>query len=323
MALHVMKESYVGSVDAENKRVFLPTLPSSAPAPAAPMKEQPSALKWLALGVPTLMSMVAVPALASTYTISQQNSSILVNTSAGLQGYTINGVNQFGLGGMQESFMRVGAVGSGTFYAVQPATPSPSIAITAPEGVGSFTSLNNAGVVATINYLLTGYPANGAQSGDSALNEQFNLDNTNSTPVTVQFITYADFNLGDQSSGQSATETGGNTVNQASAGGMTLSQSIGQGTASGPDLYEVTNTENLLLALQNTPGYNLTQLDDSSASTGNVNFAFEFDRTIPADSSINLSLNTTITSVPEPTSLAMLLSGGLLLMRRRRRIPSH
>ena len=306
MALQVLKPSFAGSVDLTNRVVELPDpRPKHQPQPAWDVS-------WLdprrlvMAGLPSaILTIVAVPAIASNTTLSSGDATATIDSTQGATGLTINGISELSL---NEFFYRLGN-GSGTITPITPTNEVSNI-----DGLGTFT-YSDSNISATIVYDLDG----GSGTDPAQFDQVLTLTNNTGSTQPIQLFDYTDFDLGGESANQSAEASGSpvNTIDQQNQEGTSASDSVGQQNTVAPSDYEITNSGALLTSLQNST---LTSLNNTTTSPGDINWAFEFDDSVGATDQMQVSLDSNIT-VPEPASAAIASTSlsSLLLLRRRKR----
>ena len=167
------------------------------------------------------------------------------------------------------------------------------------------------GFTLTIDYGLVG---GAAGSGDSTISESITINNTSGSALDFHFFQYSDYNLGGVNS---------DTVTLASdfSNALVTSGQNGLGEfvlTPKANLGEVAPYDQTLLKLNNGVANNL---DGSTGplGPGDITFAFQWDFTIAAGGSKQISKikNLDVVVVPEPTSALLGLVGvGLLVSRR-------
>jgi MYXO-CTERM domain-containing protein len=140
---------------------------------------------------------------------------------------------------------------------------------------------------------------------------------------TFHLFEYTNFNLDDETTGQTVTITGGNTATDVGDG--FTAQTV---VSPKPSEFEASNTAaspDLLSHISSTTkAYTLK--DVSSAPAGDGEWAFEWDLSVPCEGTCIINIDKNIKGmpvvvVPEPTTgmIAMLGLGGLFMIRPRRR----
>lgn len=265
-----------------------------------------------------LLTFQTLTGSAQIYTMTDNNSSASVDTSsqAGMYNWTVDGVNQLS----QQWF----------WYALNKNAPA-SIDTMSPATVATFYT----GIGTTLGYngLTTSYSANsfdlavtytlagGALGSDTAdLGEQIRIQNTTASSLTFHFYEYSDFDLNGTPSGDTVNivSSGGQFYKaDQSKGAYNLSETVVSPGANHAQAGYYPATLNQLNS--NVP---LTLNDNTSAGPGDVTWAFEWDLTIAANSSVLISKDKhlSLTPVPEPSTTALIGMGicalGLSLRRK-------
>jgi hypothetical protein len=181
-----------------------------------------------------------------------------------------------------------------------------------PTITDTYTSAGNMSVAAA-------YTLNG-----TTLSDTIKLKNLSTSSQTISLFQFSDFILGGAAGAQmvnmisnsstiyGANQTGGgislqNQVEFIGTGPTTEMQANGNGSLFGPFI--------------GGPPYNLDNV--TLNASGNAVFAYEWDVTLTPNTSFQISESSQIT-VPEPSSMALMVSGmlGLALLYRRRRADS-
>jgi len=148
-------------------------------------------------------------------------------------------------------------------------------------------------------------------SNRAGLAEQIDITNLGTSAITLSFFQYVDFDLGD-----TVTDTGqivdGNTVFQSDEDGTVfVSETV---ATPAPDAFQMSEFSNIEDLFGNGVVDNLDGSD--SLEAGDVTWAFQWDITLGAGDSFQISKNKTI--APAPGSMALLALGGFAATRRRR-----
>jgi hypothetical protein len=254
---------------------------------------------------------------AANIILTNGNSSVTINptSSAGLENWSINGQNQIN----QEWFwFRVGGTGGQSSLDT---LGSPKISLLDTTGDGKddtamLTYGSSSGIQVTVTYSLTG---GSNSSSTSDLGETIRINNNGSSSVNYHLFDYANFNLGGSTTGQTVSITGANTATDTGNGYsvQTVASPVASEYAAGlhPTLLDEINSS--------SPA---TLSDSTSTSSGDGEFAFEWDPTIKMCSSFTMSVDqrfqgTIVQAVPEPIAapIALMGLGGMAMTRRRRR----
>jgi hypothetical protein len=254
------------------------------------------------------LALAFAQASANAQTITDQNSSAHINfsTQAGMDSWTVDGINQLN---KQWFWYRIGT--TGPEHSINTIS-APTVTSTGPRQLTGNYSTNNFNL--RVDYLISG----GAPlSGSSALNESITINNTTSNTLDFHFFQYSDFNLGGLSLGDSValgTDIHGkyNEADQ-SKGPLIFSESV---LSPGADRGEANVTPVTLNSLNDSGPTTLNNVN--TAGPGDVTWAFEWDLSIAAGGSAIISKDKHIDIVPEPSCLALGALGlGFLALRRR------
>jgi hypothetical protein len=162
-----------------------------------------------------------------------------------------------------------------------------------------------------VNYNLTG---GSAGSGTSALTETLTFNNTSSSAINARIFEYENFTVGGTAGNNTLTLSGSpvNTATQTDPLGDQANV-VATGGTGAPDFYEI-GTNGSVLSLLASSNDTVTLGDNSTGPLlGADDFAFEWEPTIDAGQSFQISVNKTITGgevVPLPNAA---LSGAVLL----------
>ena len=260
-------------------------------------------------------------ARGSTLTLSDQNSTVLINSSsqAGVYTWDVDGVNQLA----QQWFWY--GIGSGT-------TAAPASIDTLSAASVSGTSANGAtltyagtnGLEVSVGYVLTG-GASGSMTSD--LLENLTITNTGSQTMPLHFYQYSNFQIGGGSLANTLEFTNTTAVDQYAISGNTETVAETVHTQShNPGLtieYQGGPVPSILSMLN---GVNQVTLNDSPAigtpiSGPNMSWAYEWDVSLAPGAQLLISKDKNITPepVPEPATGALFAFLGLCLVLGARR----
>jgi hypothetical protein len=253
---------------------------------------------------------VSPSARAQIVTLANLNSTAQINASsqAGMFNWMVDGVNQL----YQQWFWY--GIGTGTGQSSIDTLSAPTIS--QPNAFTVNLGYANANLSANINYVLTGGTLG---SGTASLGESIHLVNTSGSSMTLRFYQYSDFDL--------MGSPGGDTLQLARNGlgkfyealqsknGITMSETD---VVPGADHGEASFYPNLLNRLNG--GSQIVLADNTGVvGPGDTSWAFEWDVTLAAGASLDISKNKVISGVPEPGVISLLGLGFLALVWRKRR----
>lgn len=271
-----------------------------------------------AAAVASIMGAAAAPARASSVTLQDVNSSMVINynTPAGVNSWMVDGVQQLSTNVGEWFWYSANGSALASLDTV-PITGTPVPIDTNGDGTNNevntaYASTGPNPFKISISYDLTGGNV-GSKSSD--LSESIKITNTGSTTLTYKFIEYTNFNLGGSASPQNLSITNGDTAVQENPNDFMVSQTV---VSPRPTSFEANTDTTLLTALGNNTASPLN--DNTTADGTDAAFAFEWDITLGAGASYTIGIDKDLGSVPEPTSTVALLGlGGLFLTRPRRR----
>ena len=244
---------------------------------------------------------------ATLWTLTDGDSSVKVDDVVGrAYDWTVGGVNQ-----LNQQWFYYRPATSGAENGIQ--------SISAPNSILSdptllTTTYANASISVQVKFTLI----DSATPGTSGFNEEITINNLSGAAMNLSFFQYSDYNLG------------GNAFDQ-----TVLMTQIGPryGKAVQTDgLWQLTETVNGIgttvrveAALANQT---LTSLTDGSTTTlnnvdnaggGDLTYAFQWDKTLAAGTTLQLSKLQQLQLVPEPSSMALALLGAAALLGLRKR----
>jgi hypothetical protein len=292
-----------------------------------------SILLAAAATVASILGAAAAPAYAITpsYTLQDQNSSVIVNPSSqsGVSNWTVDNVNQ-----LNQEWFWYGTGSNGpqaSLDTVPLSTTSPPILLdTNGDGTNNYLSTTYLSPGASGFKVVVTYNLTGGQTGSHAsdLDESIAITNTGTSTLHYQFYEYTNFTLGGVASPQTATITGGNgstiagnTATQ--SGDFMVSQTVVSPRPSYSQVGSASVSPTLLSDLQTDTnlqaGGHLNNADETISNT-DAAWAFEWDITLAPGATYTIGVDKDLRQVPEPTATVALFGlGGLFLTRPRRR----
>jgi len=261
---------------------------------------------WMFLFVAACaVTLITTPlANAAALTVADGNSSITVQSTGqgGMSNWTVDGVNQM----FQQWFWyRIGATGPESSIDT---ISAPTIATASSPLID--TKYQNTQLSVDVRYLLTG---GGAGSSASDVGETITIKNLSTSSFVLHFFQYSDFDLGGTANGQTATFISPNAFDQ-TGGALIMTETVTTPAANEHEAGLFATTLNNL-----NDGSATTLNNNNSAGPGDATWAFEWDTTIAAGGTFQISKDKNIrAAVPEPASL-MLLGGVVFLIARKLR----
>lgn len=258
------------------------------------------------LGIVALVLLIAPLANATTYTLTNRNSTVTVDDSSasGMYNWTVDGTDILY---QQWFWYRIGSTGGESSIDTLPLLSAENTDRSLILTYGSATGLE-----IEISYFLTGGLA-GTHRGDVA--ETININNNGRSPLDFHFFQYSDFDL---------NRTDLVDAVQINPGLQSVRQYPVPATT-GPVLSETVLTPRPSHAEANYYANTLSSLNDGSPTTlndvlnagpGDVTWAFQWDVTLGAGGSFQISKDKNLAPVPEPATLALL--GGVMVLLARR-----
>jgi hypothetical protein len=256
-------------------------------------------------------------AQGSTLTLTDQNSTVLINSTsqAGVYQWNVDGVNELA----QQWFWY--GIGSGT--AAAPAsidTLSAPVVSGTSAGGATLTYMGTNGLEVGVTYTLTGAASGSMTSG---LGETITITNTSGQSMPLHFYQYSNYQIGGGSTGNTLSFTNTNTVDQYAISGNTetvaetvhtqshlLGLTVEYQGGAYPTLLNLLNGGNQV-TLNSTPPLN------TPLGPGNMSWAYEWDVSLAQGAQLIISKDKNITPqpVPEPAAGAVLLAlAGACLM---------
>jgi hypothetical protein len=252
--------------------------------------------------------LIGAPAYASTYTLQDGNSSILVGDSSGPQLWRVDGEIQLY---EQAFFYRVGGAGGESAVHTLPLLNSSQ---TSPSTLTM--EYGNSQLSFEIVYSVLG---GAAGTGTAGFSEQVKISNLTANALDVHFFKYADFDLAGNYLGDTA-QLGKNLqglFNEAiQAEGII--QFAETAITPGASHAEIGLDKSVIYKL--IDGNPTTLSDNAGPASGDVSWAVQWDRVIAGGGSFIVDIGHTVyvTPIPEP-STAMLVPIGLALLAYARR----
>ena len=281
-----------------------------------------------------VLALLAAPAGATTYTLQDLGSSAGFDTAPapldaksatyarpGMFSWTSGGVDQMY---QQWFWYRVGASGpersldSLTELGVQLADtnflwdPSPDT-LTLHYGNGA--TLGASSMVVSVSYMLRGGLDGEGLASD--ITEVITIVNKGATPLDMHFFQYTDLDLAGEGGGDLAMLSGPyNTIRQSGGNGHAAGEMV---ITPGPSHYEIALWGDTLAKLNDADADSLADIA-GVVGPGDVTWAFQWDFTIPAGTSVRISKDKQLVLMPEPITVVGVMGGlaGLAGYLRRR-----
>lgn len=255
--------------------------------------------------VPVVAALSACVIDAQAFVLSSGNSSVSIDSSTqmGMNSWNVDGQNQL----YQQWFWYRTA--SMTSEKSIDTISAPVVTVNSPSQATS--TYTGTGFTLSVIYDLAG---GAAGSGQSTINETITINNTTGSALGFSLFQYSDYNLGgvDQDVVQIQPGFGYALV---TSGPLRLGETVVSPAANNGEVAPFNQT---LLKLNNGVVDNLNGSLGPSAAGDNT-FAFQWDFTVGANSSVILSKvkSLQVQVIPEPTSAVLgLLGVGVLVGRR-------
>ena len=217
----------------------------------------------------------------------------LSSTGLGMDGWTVNGVNQL----YEQSFWY--QLGSGSVQRVNTLTLSSSSIVSPNELKATYTG---SGFKIDVDWTLYG-AAPGYEQSD--VPELIRITNTSSAPLNFHFWEFVNLNLLGTPLNTSVSISGGNTAIQ-SNGDLAVSETADVPI---PSRYEAGFQQDVLADLQSG-----LLNDNGSQTNGDLAWAFQWDTSIGAGSSLIISKDKQLSIIPEPSTFILLSIGVIGLL---------
>lgn len=259
-------------------------------------------LRFPILVAVTLVALLlATSAWATPIQLTDKNSIVRINpdSSNGMYDWVVNGVDQM----FQQWFWyRIGD------SAEQPLNQLGLVSQDSSNRLATLVYGSAQGLTIQVDYLLTG-----TLQRQSDVAETITLTNGSSRALDLHFFQYSDFDLNGWPSGQSVEWLNTNTVRQ-TGHGVYFNETVITPAANHWEMNYYANTINKL-----SDGLPTTLNDQKYAGPGDVTWAYQWDFTLAAGTSMQISKDKRISDIPEPFTLALVGSGLLVLGWFKRR----
>jgi len=271
------------------------------------MKTLPKAIFGLqTIGALFLAVALATPADATTFTLTDLNSSAQIDDAAqrGMFNWTVNGVNQLT---QQWFWFRLGSTGGQSSIETLPL-----LAATASD-----TNSNGQNDTLFLSYgSTTGlqidvrYTLRGTASSGSDMQEQINITNNGSVTLDLHFFQYTNFDLNGTPAGDTVALLNAppnNTVRQ-SKGSTVIAETVTSPAANHYELGLTTDSPNTLTRLNS--GSPITLLDGATTrGPGDATWAFQWDQSLAPGATLQISKDKNL-AIPEPGTSALIITMG-------------
>lgn len=289
------------------------------------LEEKHTGILKLGVAVLTAWGIAAGQAHAASFTLTDENSTVRFETESS------EFLSDWVVDGFDEVFQR------GFWYRVGDEGPERNVHATLTQTQANTADLDGDGRPDElfVEYENPGlfnielvYSLEGGRPGSlrSLLNEAVEIFNVSDSPLDISLFAYSDYDLHSSAGGDSVVVSRNPDVGTVAAFQQdSTGASVTVASNPGADRYEASNYPDLVSQLNfiSTDPTNLAFTDGSSTASGDVTFAFQYDRTIGAGESRLISQSAFVQEVPEPTSVVGMLAlsvwgGGTLLKRRHK-----
>jgi hypothetical protein len=313
----VIKASDNGFVDARKRIVKLPSYLGLVGERREALRRAAAAAT--AAAAAALFSFGAMPAMGTTVPLSDSGvtAGVDITGGGGLTSLDINGVNQVNSTSGQWYYVRLGSP-----TATGAATPLNNTAFTLADTATTSTLDTTYSAIAPASVgvpydVKVDYTGLVGATNQAQLPQSITIDNLSSSfALTISLYEYNHFNLNGQTKDNvTFLNTPVNTADQNSTTGASMSEVNATPT---PNAYQAAAGSTIINDLTSSSFVGLNDTNAVSTGANDAAWAFEWDFTIPADSSVQVSKNVNV-NVPEPATISLAMGGMSLLSLRRRR----
>lgn len=271
---------------------------------------------WVATMAVVSVCLLPTAGQATIHNLSDLNSAVVIDdsTQSGMSTWTVDGTDQL----FQQWFWF--RTGDGAEQSIDTLPLLGAVASNTNFNPGNDTLVVRYGSLETwyvdVKYSLQG---GSAGSGASDIGEQITIFNADDGALGISFFQYSDFDLDNTANNDTVMMVNANTVRQWDPA-FVLSETV---ATPSPNAYELANTsfairdklnDGVATNLNNTPAIGV-------GITGDASWAFQWNFTVPAGGSVQISKDKRIGSfIPEPLTLLgfTMGAGGLIRYLRRR-----